>query len=76
MFWKFNLHNSSQVEKLLEKEDLTLLELLDEEDVLQECKSQNQRLLLFLTQDSSILELLNLITHEPPIDREEKMRYK
>ncbi|KAA0715199.1 Serine/threonine-protein phosphatase 6 regulatory subunit 2 SAPS domain family member 2 [Triplophysa tibetana] len=76
MFWKFNLHNSSQVEKLLEKEDLTLQELLDEEDVLQECKSQNQRLLLFLTQDSSILELLNLITHEPPTDREEKMRYK
>lgn len=76
MFWKFNLHNSSQVEKLLEREDVTLQELLDEEDVLQECKAQNQRLLLFLTQDSSILELLNLITHEPPTDREEKLRYK
>lgn len=76
MFWKFNLNNSSQVEKLLEKEDLTLLELLDEDDVLQECKAQNQRLLLFLTQDSSILELVNLITHEPPADREEKLRYK
>lgn len=76
MFWKFDLHNSSQVEKLLEKEDVTLQELLDEEDVLQECKAQNQRLLLFLTQDSSMLELLNLITHEPPTDREEKLRYK
>ncbi|XP_067246062.1 serine/threonine-protein phosphatase 6 regulatory subunit 2 isoform X1 [Chanodichthys erythropterus] len=76
MFWKFDLHNSSQVEKLLEKEDVTLQELLDEEDVLQECKAQNQRLLLFLTRDSSMLELLNLITHEPPTDREEKLRYK
>ncbi|XP_067276130.1 serine/threonine-protein phosphatase 6 regulatory subunit 2 isoform X1 [Pseudorasbora parva] len=76
MFWKFDLHNSSQVEKLLEKEDVTLQELLDEEDVLQECKAQNQRLLLFLTRDSSILELLDLITHEPPTDREEKLRYK
>uniref|UniRef100_A0A671LA41 Serine/threonine-protein phosphatase 6 regulatory subunit 2-like n=2 Tax=Sinocyclocheilus anshuiensis TaxID=1608454 RepID=A0A671LA41_9TELE len=76
MFWKFDLHNSSQIEKLLEKEDVTLQELLDEEDVLQECKAQNQRLLLFLTRDSSMLELLNLITHEPPADREEKLRYK
>ncbi|XP_050991376.1 serine/threonine-protein phosphatase 6 regulatory subunit 2 isoform X1 [Labeo rohita] len=76
MFWKFDLHNSSQIEKLLEKEDVTLQELLDEEDVLQECKAQNQRLLLFLTRDSSMLELLNLVTHEPPADREEKLRYK
>uniref|UniRef100_A0A8C2I0W7 Protein phosphatase 6, regulatory subunit 2b n=1 Tax=Cyprinus carpio TaxID=7962 RepID=A0A8C2I0W7_CYPCA len=76
MFWKFDLHNSSQIEKLLEKEDVTLQELLDEDDVLQECKAQNQRLLLFLTRDSSMLELLNLITHEPPADREERLRYK
>uniref|UniRef100_A0A671KF83 Serine/threonine-protein phosphatase 6 regulatory subunit 2-like n=1 Tax=Sinocyclocheilus anshuiensis TaxID=1608454 RepID=A0A671KF83_9TELE len=76
MFWKFDLHNSSQIEKLLEKEDVTLQELLDEEDVLQECKTQNQRLLLFLSRDSSMLDLLNLITHEPPADREERLRYK
>ncbi|XP_037396114.1 serine/threonine-protein phosphatase 6 regulatory subunit 2 isoform X2 [Pygocentrus nattereri] len=76
MFWKFDLHTASQVEKLLEKEDVTLKELLDEDDVLQECKAQNQRLLLFLTQDSSLLELISLITHEPPTDREEKLRYK
>ncbi|XP_053478414.1 serine/threonine-protein phosphatase 6 regulatory subunit 2 isoform X1 [Ictalurus furcatus] len=76
MFWKFDLHTASQVEKLLEKDDVTLTELLDEDDVLQECKAQNQRLLLFLTQDSSLQELLSLITHEPPSDREEKLRYK
>uniref|UniRef100_A0A4W4G7V4 Protein phosphatase 6, regulatory subunit 2b n=1 Tax=Electrophorus electricus TaxID=8005 RepID=A0A4W4G7V4_ELEEL len=76
MFWKFDLHTASQLEKLLEKEDVTLQELLDEEDVLQECKAQNQRLLLFLTQESSLLELVHLITHEPPTDREEKLRYK
>ncbi|XP_060779146.1 serine/threonine-protein phosphatase 6 regulatory subunit 2 isoform X2 [Neoarius graeffei] len=76
MFWKFDLHTASQVEKLLEKEDVTLTELLDEDDVLQECKAQNQRLLVFLTQDSSLQELISLITHEPPSDREEKLRYK
>lgn len=76
MFWKFDFHTASQVEKLLEKEDVTLIELLDEDDVLQECKAQNQRLLLFLAQDSSLQELISLITHEPPSDREEKLRYK
>ncbi|XP_066540794.1 serine/threonine-protein phosphatase 6 regulatory subunit 2 isoform X2 [Hoplias malabaricus] len=76
MFWKFDLHTASQLEKLLEKEDVTLKELLDEDDVLQECKAQNQRLLLFLTQDSNLLELISLITHEPPTEQEEKLRYK
>lgn len=76
MFWKFDLHTASQVDKLLEKEDVTLTELLDEDDVLQECKAQNQRLLLFLTQDSCLQELIRLIVHEPPSDREEKLRYK
>lgn len=76
MFWKFDLHTASQVDKLLEKEDVTLAELLEEDDVLQECKAQNQRLLLFLSQDSCLQELIKLIIHEPPSDREEKLRYK
>lgn len=43
MFWKFDLHTSSHLEALLDKEDVTLIELMDEEDVLQECKAQNRR---------------------------------
>lgn len=43
MFWKFDLHTSSHLEALLDKEDVTLTELMDEEDVLQECKAQNRR---------------------------------
>lgn len=43
MFWKFDLHTSSHLEALLDKEDVTLAELMDEEDVLQECKAQNRR---------------------------------
>ena len=44
MFWKFDLHTSSQLEALLEKGDVTLTELMEEEDLLQECKAQNRRL--------------------------------
>ncbi|KAM6960595.1 serine/threonine-protein phosphatase 6 regulatory subunit 2 [Aplochiton taeniatus] len=77
MFWKFDLHTSSHLEALLEKEDVTLTELMDEEDVLQECKAQNRRLLVFLTQDQSMHALLRLITTEPPAGGvEETKRFK
>ncbi|XP_075998299.1 serine/threonine-protein phosphatase 6 regulatory subunit 2 isoform X2 [Genypterus blacodes] len=76
MFWKFDLHTSSHLEALLDKEDVTLTELMEEEDVLQECKAQNRRLLLFLCQDHCMQELLRLITTEPPSGVEETKRFK
>uniref|UniRef100_A0A8C7IXL4 Protein phosphatase 6 regulatory subunit 2 n=1 Tax=Oncorhynchus kisutch TaxID=8019 RepID=A0A8C7IXL4_ONCKI len=76
MFWKFDLHTTSHIDQLLDREDVTLLELMEEDDVLQECKAQNRRLLLFLSQDHCMTELVNLITTEPPADLEEKSRFK
>ncbi|XP_068168396.1 serine/threonine-protein phosphatase 6 regulatory subunit 2 isoform X2 [Antennarius striatus] len=76
MFWKFDLHTSSHLEALLDKEDVTLIELMDEEDVLQECKAQNRRLLLFLCQDQCMKELVRMITTEPPAGVEEIKRFK
>uniref|UniRef100_A0A8C2YXJ5 Protein phosphatase 6 regulatory subunit 2 n=1 Tax=Cyclopterus lumpus TaxID=8103 RepID=A0A8C2YXJ5_CYCLU len=76
MFWKFDLHTSSHLEALLDKEDVTLIELMDEEDVLQECKAQNRRLLLFVCQDQCMQDLVHMITTEPPTGVEEIMRFK
>ncbi|XP_058883379.1 serine/threonine-protein phosphatase 6 regulatory subunit 2-like isoform X1 [Acipenser ruthenus] len=76
MFWKFDLHTTSHVDKLLDKEDVTLRELMDEDDILQECKAQNSRLLLFLSQDQCMEDLVTLITQEPPTDIDEKIRFK
>ncbi|XP_045894331.1 serine/threonine-protein phosphatase 6 regulatory subunit 2 isoform X1 [Micropterus dolomieu] len=76
MFWKFDLHTSSHLEALLDKEDVTLTELMDEEDVLQECKAQNRRLLLFLCHDQCMQELIRMITTEPPAGVEETKRFK
>ncbi|CAK6951142.1 serine/threonine-protein phosphatase 6 regulatory subunit 2 isoform X2 [Scomber scombrus] len=76
MFWKFDLHTSSHLEALLDKEDVTLAELMDEEDVLQECKAQNRRLLLFLCQDQCMQELVHMITTEPPAGIEDIKRFK
>ena len=44
MFWKYNSMSTSQVETLLEKENVSLKELLELEDVIQECKNQNKKL--------------------------------
>lgn len=76
MFWKFDLHTTSHIDQLLDKEDVTLRELMEEDDVLQECKAQNRRLLLFLSQDHCMQELVRLITTEPPVDLEERSRFK
>ncbi|KFQ27825.1 Serine/threonine-protein phosphatase 6 regulatory subunit 2, partial [Merops nubicus] len=76
MFWKFDLNTTSHVDKLLDKEDVTLHELMDEDDILQECKAQNRKLLDFLCQQHCMEQLVTLITHEPPLDMDEKVRFK
>uniref|UniRef100_G3SKZ0 Protein phosphatase 6 regulatory subunit 2 n=1 Tax=Loxodonta africana TaxID=9785 RepID=G3SKZ0_LOXAF len=76
MFWKFDLNTTSHVDKLLDKEDVTLQELMDEDDLLQECKAQNRKLLDFLCRQQCMEELVSLITQDPPLDMEEKVRFK
>lgn len=45
-FWRtFGFHTVSAVETILDRESFTLEELLDEEEILQEVKSQNKKLL-------------------------------
>ena len=44
MFWKFHSGAVSHVDTLLDKEGVTLQEVLEQEDIIQECKSQNKKL--------------------------------
>jgi hypothetical protein len=43
MFWRFGFNNST-LDTLLDREDVTLEEVLEEEDLLQEAKSLNPKL--------------------------------
>jgi len=45
MFWRFGFHTQSTLDVLLEKEGVTLHEVLDDEDLLQELKTPNRKLL-------------------------------
>ncbi|KAK7318050.1 hypothetical protein RJT34_02747 [Clitoria ternatea] len=64
----------AQVEEILDKENFTLEELLDEEEVIQECKALNSRLInLYVLRDQAQVEqLLRYIVEEPPEDAESK----
>ncbi|KAG8177731.1 hypothetical protein JTE90_026573 [Oedothorax gibbosus] len=76
MFWRYNLITGNSIETLLDKENVTLKELLEDDDILQECKAQTKKLLDFLVRPESMDEMVTLVTHEPPEDIEEKNRYK
>ncbi|XP_058792576.1 serine/threonine-protein phosphatase 6 regulatory subunit 3 [Phymastichus coffea] len=76
MFWHNNYVPSVQIDSLLNEEDVTLSKIMDAEDILQECKSQNKKLIDFLTRPDILEELVNLITEEPSKDLDELYRYK
>ncbi|XP_062012099.1 uncharacterized protein LOC133728689 isoform X1 [Rosa rugosa] len=75
MFWKLT-SPSSPVEAVLDKENFTLEELLDEEEIIQECKALNTRLINFLRDRAQVEQLLRYIVEEPPEDAESKRTFK
>ncbi|XP_057454969.1 uncharacterized protein LOC130746374 isoform X2 [Lotus japonicus] len=77
MFWKLaSISASSPVEAILDRENFTLEELLDEEEVIQECKALNSRLINFLRDPVQVEQLLRYIIEEPPEDAESKRAFK
>ncbi|XP_061533155.1 serine/threonine-protein phosphatase 6 regulatory subunit 3 isoform X2 [Phycodurus eques] len=76
MFWKFDLHATSHIDTLLERDDVRLTDIMDEEDVLQECKAQNHKLVDFLLRPECMEDLVTFITEEPSADVEEDIKYK
>merc|ERR1712223_1061809 len=66
----------SQFETIFEKEDVTLAEVLEQENVIQECKNQTKKLIDFLTKPEILSELISLMTTEPPQDVDENTRFK
>ncbi|KAI6008090.1 hypothetical protein EDC04DRAFT_902333 [Pisolithus marmoratus] len=61
MFWRFGFHNASAIDSLLDK-DVSLEAILDEDDLLQECKAQNTRLIDFFQRTDVLKRLLGYVT--------------
>jgi len=76
-FWKtFGFNTVSAIDTILESGSFTLDQLLDEEDILQETKSQNPKLIEFLSEPESLKKLLIFITEEPQPDADQRIRFK
>lgn len=74
MFWTVTgFAQSSPIESILDKGSYTLEELLDEDDLIQECKSLNARLIHYLRQPSTVEKLLRYIV-EPADDNDNPKR--
>jgi len=68
---------TSQIDTILERESgFTLEELLEEDELLQECKSQNTKLLEFLCEPATLAKLINYIVTMPEDTDSESRRFK
>ncbi|KAK1281141.1 hypothetical protein QJS04_geneDACA017730 [Acorus gramineus] len=77
MFWRMTgLTTASPVEIILDKENYTSEELLDEDEIIQECKALNTRLINFLRERAQVEQLLRYIVEEAPVDAENKRVFK
>lgn len=62
MFWRFGGYaNISTIDTLLDKPDVTLEELLEESDLMQELKSHNTKLIEYLREDPILERLLEYV---------------
>jgi len=65
-FWRtFSWHQVSPIETILERENFTLEDLLDEDEILTELKSQNKNLISFFARPETLLQLVKYITKIP-----------
>ncbi|KAL2473845.1 SIT4 phosphatase-associated family protein [Forsythia ovata] len=70
------LSTASPVETILDKENFTLEELLDEDEIIQECKALNGRLINFLRERAQVEQLVRCIVEEAPEDAEKQRTLK
>ncbi|KAJ8066307.1 hypothetical protein OCU04_005385 [Sclerotinia nivalis] len=62
MFWRFGGYaNVSTIDTILDKENVTLEELLDESDLIQELKQHNSKLIEYLREDKILARLLEYV---------------
>ncbi|GAV67258.1 SAPS domain-containing protein [Cephalotus follicularis] len=77
MFWRMaGLTTASPVEAILDKDSFTLEELLDEDEIIQECKALNGRLINFLRERAQVEQLIRYIVVEAPEEAEKGRTFK
>ncbi|KAG5644039.1 hypothetical protein DXG03_009191 [Asterophora parasitica] len=70
---RFGFHNASAIDSLLDNEDVSLEAILDEDDILQECKAQNTRLIDYFQRVDVLQRLFAYVTGQ--IEGDERGRF-
>ena len=61
--------NASTIDSLLDKDEVSLEAILDEDDLLQECKAQNTRLIDYFQRVDVLQRLLGYVTGQIESER-------
>ncbi|VDP75600.1 unnamed protein product [Schistosoma curassoni] len=64
MFWE-SAAAYSQINDILSRPNLTIKELLDDDDVLQKCREKDPRLINFLSRSDNLDYLIDLVSRTP-----------
>eukprot|EP00741_Cyanophora_paradoxa_P006887 tig00001049_g6662.t1 len=76
MYWRIGFASQSSIDAVLDRKEFTLKDLMEDDELIQECKSMNKRLVAFLAQANVVQELLDLITDEPEEDAGVERKFK
>lgn len=76
MFWQSTGYSQSPVDALLDRDEYTLEELLQEDDVIQETKGMNVRLIGFLKQRDNVQQLLQYLVQPAPDPSDNQRQFK
>ncbi|KAF5373617.1 hypothetical protein D9758_000980 [Tetrapyrgos nigripes] len=74
-FYRFGFHNASTIDSLLDKDQVNLESILEEDDLLQECKAQNTRLIEYLGRIDVLKQLFGYITGQIEGQGEGRQKY-
>ncbi|XP_028967412.1 serine/threonine-protein phosphatase 6 regulatory subunit 3 [Galendromus occidentalis] len=72
-FWQYTVSNMNS---LLEKQDVTPQEILSESDLLQELRNNSPKLIAYLLEPRILEQLVDMIIHDPDPQMDYKIQYK
>eukprot|EP00277_Geminigera_cryophila_P038620 CAMPEP_0173103860 /NCGR_PEP_ID=MMETSP1102-20130122/38721_1 /TAXON_ID=49646 /ORGANISM="Geminigera sp., Strain Caron Lab Isolate" /LENGTH=182 /DNA_ID=CAMNT_0013998915 /DNA_START=114 /DNA_END=658 /DNA_ORIENTATION=+ len=75
MFWRLGFAQSSPIETLLDSDEFTLQQLMDEDDLVQECRQLNNKLLDYLSLPEQVEAMVNYIVEEPASEATDKLKF-
>ncbi|KAI9222390.1 SIT4 phosphatase-associated protein-domain-containing protein [Blastocladiella britannica] len=62
MFWRLGVQAASMIDAVLDSPTVTIEEVLDQSDLLQEIKSANPKLITYLTRPEAVTQLIGYVT--------------